>query len=257
MSARRRSSPDPSVHRGQRSARDGATTRFRALQLAEDDASGQRLLLATLRIRIPKGLWTGLFSSAHPTSRVEVLNRADVSKDVSVSDYWISGQPPGVWAREIGRFSDVIKVDSLAEVGDGCLYRITYRNPPIIYFYRKLGMPLQLPIHIQGGLIHWEVVARYTQFQAVLEHVRKVDPDFQVISLRRRPLRNHLPMLTDSQHQLLTQAMAAGYFAVPRAITLTDLAKRLDRSKSGISEAIAIIEKKLLESAMRPMALAP
>jgi DNA binding protein with HTH domain len=187
--------------------------------------------------------------------RLEVLNRADVSKDVSVSDYWISGQPPGVWAREIANYPDVIKVDSLAEVGDGCLYRITYRNPPIIYFYRGLGMPIPLPIRIQGGHIHWEVVARDKEFQAVVKHVRAVDPGFQIVSLRRRPLRNHLPMLTDSQHQLLTQAMAAGYFAVPRGITLTELAKRLNRSKSGVSEAIAIIERKLLESAMRSSAL--
>jgi len=185
------------------------------------------------------------------------MNRADVSKDVSVSDYWISGDPPGVWAREIAGYSDVIKVDSLAEVGGGCLYRITYRNPPVIYFYRKLGMPIPLPIHIQGGLIHWEVVARHKEFQAVLQHVRELDPEFEVASLRRRPLRNHLPILTDAQHQLLSEAMAAGYFAVPRGITLTDLAKRLDRSKSGVSEAIALIEKKLLESAMRPSLNSP
>ncbi|MGA8709693.1 MAG: helix-turn-helix domain-containing protein [Thermoplasmata archaeon] len=255
MSEHNRAPKDKSGRRATRESPRVAATRFRELQLAEDDVSGQRLLLATLRIRIPKGLWTGLFSSGNPNVRMEVLNRADVSKDVSVSDYWISGQPPGVWAREIARYPDVIKVDSLAEVGEGCLYRITYRNPPIIYFYRKLGMPIQLPIHIQGGLIHWEVAARHMQFQEVLDHVRKVDPGFQVVSLRRRPLRNHLPMLTDSQHNLLTQAMAAGYFAVPRAITLTDLAKRLDRSKSGISEAIAIIERKLLESAMRPTPL--
>ncbi|MCI4327047.1 MAG: helix-turn-helix domain-containing protein [Thermoplasmata archaeon] len=45
--------------------------------------------------------------------------------------------------------------------------------------------------------------------------------------------------------------MAAGYFAVPRGITLTDLAARLDRSKSAVSESIAIIERKLLESPRR------
>jgi predicted DNA binding protein len=64
-------------------------------------------------------------------------------------------------------------------------------------------------------------------------------------------------MLTEIQQQLLSQAMAAGYFAVPRGITLTDLARRLDRSKSAVSEAIAIIEKKLLESALRPTSLTP
>jgi len=46
--------------------------------------------------------------------------------------------------------------------------------------------------------------------------------------------------------------MAAGYFAVPRGITLTALARRLHRSKSSISESLALIEKQLLETALRP-----
>lgn len=140
-------------------------------------------------------------------------------------------------------------------MADGCLYRITYRNPPIIYLYRELGIPIQFPLRVQDGVIRWEVVARRSEFRAVLDHAGKVDPRFQIVSIRRRPLRSHLPELTVSQHQLLTQAMAAGYFAVPRGITLTDLARRLDRSKSAVSEAIAIIERKLLESAMRSSAL--
>jgi hypothetical protein len=231
------------------------SARLRDLRRTSAEEPADRLLLATLKIRIPKGLWTGQFSREHPNVNVEVLNWADVSKDSSVSDYWISGQPPGTWAREIAQYPDVIKVDSLAEVGEGCLYRITYRNPPVIYLYRELGLPIQFPLRIQGGSIRWEVVARRSEFDEVLRHAAKADPGFQILSIRRRPLRNHLPVLTDSQHHLLTQAMAAGYFAVPRGITLTDLARRLDRSKSAVSEAIAIIERKLLESALRPTSL--
>ena len=221
-------------------------------------AAGNRLILATLRIRIQtKGLWTGPFSRAHPDLTMEALNRSDLTEHVSVSDYWISGGPPGVWAREITGYSDVRKVETLAEVGGGCLYRITYTSPPIVYVYRMLGIPMQFPLRIQAGFLTWEVVARRSELEAVLEHARNVAPDFQVVSIRDRPLRSHLPMLTDAQQQLLSQAMAAGYFAVPRGITLTDLARRLGRSKSGISEAIAIIEKKLLESALRPTSLTP
>ncbi|HTT26302.1 MAG TPA: helix-turn-helix domain-containing protein, partial [Thermoplasmata archaeon] len=171
---------------------------------------------------------------------------------LSVSDYWISGSPPGVWAREILTFPDVAQVDSLAEVGDGSLYRITYRNPPIVALYRRLRLPMQFPLRIQAGYLRWEIVARYAEFQEILRHARSVDPQVALVSIRRRPLRSHLPMLTDAQQELLRQAMAAGYFAVPRGITLTELARKLDRSKSGISESIALIEKKLVETILRP-----
>ncbi|MFZ0890857.1 MAG: helix-turn-helix domain-containing protein [Thermoplasmata archaeon] len=210
-----------------------------------------RLFLATLRIRIPRQIWTGPFSTSHPSVRVEVLNRTDVKPGLSVSDYWISG-PPGAWAREIATFADVLKVDSLAEVGDGCLYRITYKNPPIVGLYQRLQLPLQFPLRLQAGYIAWEIVARYAEFQEIMSHARQADPNVSVVSIRRRPLRSHLPLLTPAQHQLLTQAMAAGYFAVPRGITLTALARKLERSKSGISESIALIEKKLFETVLRP-----
>ena len=230
--------------------------RLRGLRLSTDLPRTDRLFLASLRVRIPRNVWTGPFSLAHPDVRIEALNRTEVAKDLSVSDYWISGQPPGVWAREIQSYSDVTRIDSLAEVGDGCLYRITYRNPPVVYLYQRLRLPIQFPLRIQAGFLNWEVVARFSDFRTIIEHAREADPNLRVLSVRRRPLRSHLPLLSENQHQLLTQAMAAGYFAVPRGITLTELARKLNRSKSSISESIALIEKKLLESALRPPTLA-
>jgi predicted DNA binding protein len=234
-----------------RSSRESTETRLRNLRRDSTEPEPDRLFLATLRIRIPNQVWTGPFTSLHPGVRMEALNRTEVDSGVSVSDYWISGAP-GVWARDIATFPDVVKIDSLAEVGDGCLYRITYRNPPIIGLYQRLRLPIQFPLRLQAGYIRWEIVARRSEFDLIMKHARAVDPDFSIVSIRRRPLRSHLPMLTESQEQLLNQAMAAGYFAVPRGITLTALARKLNRSKSGISESIALIEKKLFETVLQP-----
>jgi hypothetical protein len=208
------------------------------------------LFVATVRLRIPEHTWTGPFSRRHPEASIELLNRSDVGANLSVSDHWISGQPPGVWGNEIGTYRDVVRVDSLAEVGEGTVYRVTLKNPPVVYLYRRLGLPLPLPLRIRAGILEWEVVARPKEFREVLKFLRRADPGARVTSIRRQPLRDHLPQLTDTQHALLTQAMAAGYFAVPRRITLTELARKVERSKSAVSEAIALIERKLLESAL-------
>jgi predicted DNA binding protein len=243
---------------GRRQARSRAreesaqAERLRRLRRQDPAPSRERLFLATLRIRIPDQIWNGPFTAAHPNVRLEALNRTDVRPGESVSDYWISGLPAGLWALEISRFPDVTRVESLAEVGDGCLYRIAYRDPPILALYRRLQLPLQLPLRMQGGYVAWEVAARYSEFQEILAHARAADPNVSIVSIRRRPLRSHLPLLTEAQHELLTQAMAAGYFAVPRGITLTALARKLERSKSSTSEALAHIEKKLFETALRP-----
>jgi predicted DNA binding protein len=231
--------------------------RLLALRGSSEPEESARLFIAVLRVRIPEGLWTGGFSRAHPSVRLEALNRSEVTPDVSVSDYWIDGAAPGEWARELRSYDEVLKVDSLAEVGRGCVYRVTYQNPPIVYLYRRLSLPLQFPLRIQAGVIDWEIIARRSDFEEVMAYAHEIDPSLTVVSVRRRPLRSHLPLLSDNQQELLTQAMAAGYFAVPRGITLTQLAAKLHRSKSSISQSIALIEKKLLESVLRSGVLTP
>lgn len=230
-------------------------SRLARLRASQEPAGGAGLFVATLRLRIPDDIWTGPFSRRHRTLRLEALNRTESTEGTSVSDYWISGGPPGVWAGEIASYPDVVRADSLAEVGDGCLYRVTYRNPPVVYTYRRLQLPIQFPLRMQDGVLTWEVIARRSEFDEVLRFARSRSSEVNVVSVRRRPLRSHLPLLTEAQQQLLSQAMAAGYFAVPRGITLTELARQLDRSKSSISESLALIEKKLLESVIRPTSL--
>jgi len=242
--------PPSTQARGER-----AEKRLARLRSSAEPESESSLFVVTLRIRIPLDIWTGPFSNRHRTLRMEALNRTDLNEETSVSDYWISGGAPGVWANEIASYPDVVRVESLAEVADGCLYRVTYRNPPVIYTYRRLQLPMQFPLRMQDGVITWEVIGRRSDFEEVLQFARRRASDVRVVSIRRRPLRSHLPLLSEAQHRLLTDAMAAGYFAVPRAITLTDLARKLGRSKSSTSEALALIEKKLLESALRPSEL--
>ena len=246
-----------STSRASRGTGPSGAARLRRLRRVAPDASGPGLLIASLRVSIPQDVWAGPFSTRNSGVRLEVLNRTDLTKDTSVSDYWIGGQPPGAWAEEISVFADVLKVESLAEVGDGCIYRITYRNPPVVYEYRRLGLPLQFPLKIQNGTMTWEVIGRRADTEDILRFAKSRDPGLQVLSVRRRGLRSHLPLLTSAQQQLLTDAMSAGYFAVPRGITLTNLAVQLGRSKSALSEALAVIEKKLLESALRPTTLLP
>ena len=238
---------------------DQQVQRARLEELRQGAAEGasRRLLIATLRVRVPPAIWTGPFSLRHPDVRLEALNRTEVAPELSVSDYWVSGTPPGRWAQEILGFPDVVRVESLAEVGEGCLYRIKYRNPPVIAVYRRLTLPMQFPLRIQAGFLTWEVVARLPEFRAIVDYGKRASSSLEILSIRRGPLRSHIPVLTESQHALLAEAMAAGYFAVPRSINLTGLARRLGRSKSAVSEGIAIIEKKLIESALTAGSLLP
>jgi hypothetical protein len=211
-----------------------------------------RLLVATVRLRIPDRTWPGPFSRRHPLVDIEILTATEVDDRTLVGDVWISGGPPGAWAREIRTLPDVDRVESLAEIGHGTLYRVRCRPPPIFALYRRLEVPVPFPLRIRGGSVRWEVVARAAEFAQILEFGRGVDPTLRVAWTRRPPLRTHLPVLTRSQQSLLDRAIVAGYFAVPRRISLTELAHAVNRSKAAVSQALALIEQRLLESALRP-----
>jgi hypothetical protein len=210
-----------------------------------------RLLLATLSLRIPDQTWTGPFSRRRPREQIEILGYSTAGRGLLVADHWISGRPAGVWAREIAGSPDVVEVESLAEIGDGSLYRVKFRTPPIIALYRRLQIPIPFPIRIRAGRVQWELAARAPEFARVVTFARHADPHVRIRWTRTPPLRAHLPLLTPTQGVLLRRAIAAGYFAVPRRISLVELARKSNRSKSAVSQALALVEQRLLESALR------
>jgi hypothetical protein len=214
-------------------------------------AEPERFLLGSATLRIPSDTWTGPFSRRHPDVEIVILGYSEISPKIVIADHWIGGRPAGVWAKEIATFSDVRGVESLAEVGDGSIYRVRLRAPAIVDLYRRLEVPFPFPIHIQGGQVRWEIAARAREFDQILAFARRLDPSLRLRWTRTPVLRDHLPLLSASQRALLDRAIVSGYFAVPRRVSLTELARSSNRSKAAVSEALAVIERKLLESAIR------
>jgi len=229
--------------------------RLRSLRARSAQTEGRRFLVATLEIRLAQDHWLGRFSAAHPEVTLEARHRAGLGRGTSVLDYWIQGVPFGRWTREIAASKDVRRVEPLAESGDGGIYRVVQRTNPIVPVYRRLALPVQFPLRIQAGKIRWELSAKRSSFEKVLEFLRGRKLDFKITSIRQGFSEGGSAELTPMQRTLLQEALSSGYFAVPRRVTLTELAERLGRSKSSVSESLAIIERKLIETALRPLPL--
>lgn len=227
-----------------------ALRRFRSAAGHFERDEADRLVVVALRIRMATDHWLGRFSAGHPELRIEALHWASLDERTSVLDYWIDGHPAGAWVREIAANPDVQRVDPLAEAGTGALYRIVQRMNPVVELYRRLQLPLRFPMTVQAGDIAWEIVARKSEFDEVMAFFEKRGLKVTISSVRRGLTEPRLPLLTPTQRGLLVEAMRAGYFAVPRGISLTALAKRVGRSKSSVSESLSHIERKLLEASL-------
>jgi len=209
------------------------------------------LCIASFYVRIGQESWTGSFSSRHPDARLVVLSHREAGPELSISDLWIGGGSDRAWGPEIAASPGVVGVTRVMRMGDGTLYRVSSRTPLVVRFYERLELPLPLPLRIQGGTIEWEVVAPPAEFRKLVRFAREIDPGARVVPLRSPPLRAHLPRLSEAQEALLATAMEAGYFSVPRQITVSGLSRRLHQSPSEVTARISAIEERLLESAVR------
>lgn len=92
---------------------------------------------------------------------------------------------------------------------------------------------------------------------AVLEAIAAIDDGLTVRDLRsggRRTVRVDTGELTPIQRETLVRAVAAGYYTVPRRVSLSALSKRFDVSQSAVSQRLRTAEATLVRAVVRAMA---
>lgn len=149
--------------------------------------------------------------------------------------------------KALSREPGVVSVSQLSTLGPTVRCQIIARAPPYVLLSSDLEVLVRYPRIIQNGAFTIEVASRVTQIEKLLEGLRRLYPAVQILRFGRDRMRTCPPMLTPNQDALLHLALAAGYFDVPRRITLTGLAEKLGKSKSSVSRGLAVVEQKLVE----------
>lgn len=208
----------------------------------------QRLVnICRLRVPLPETAWIARFSQLHPEIRIEVLSRLDVGWNRSLSEVRFLAPEGGPWTEELRALPKVYDVEEL-EGGPTALHlRITHRTSEFIPIFRELRLMRRFPFTIQAGESVWVVVATEAKIRSLLRRLREKAPAATMEAVHHIETPPPAGPLTPRQADLLRRAIGAGYFEVPRRITLTALAKEIGMAPSSLSEALAIVEKKLLE----------
>ena len=151
------------------------------------------------------------------------------------------------WPAEVERVraqpgvSGVQVLESTPEHG-----RVRLRVPacPLSRAVGRAGALPRFPFEVREGADRWLLVAERDAAARFVEEVRAQGAGAEVLSMAM-----HHPheSLTPRQRQLMDAAIAAGYYEVPRRVTLTRLAARLHVAKSTLSEALARAERHVLE----------
>ena len=179
---------------------------------------------------------------------IEAVNIVGLPCDETIGEYEVYG-PAVDWTDEIAGCPNVLEVHALgAQPGPG-RYRIRYRRSPFIATTAEDEVLVRYPLTIKGGLMECEVIAWRSTLRHFVDALADTGHEPHLVSLRRDSLRSVHIILTPIQRALFRQALALGYFDVPRRITLTRLAERVSRNKSSVSKTLANVERRLAEFA--------
>jgi predicted DNA binding protein len=205
------------------------------------------------RVEVPlsKDGWGYHFSRAHPSMRLEMLDRIEVGENLMLAEVRMMGPGAYDWPAESRRFPNVMHIETHPEGPSSVLYRVTYRTPSIHTITQRHGVLTRYPIVVQNGISQFETFAGQAQMRNYLNELRRRVGPSQVGLVHQGSVTAQNLGLTPGQAVIFQEAVEAGFFQVPRRITLTGLAERLGRSKSTVSTALVRIRKQLAESALQ------
>ncbi len=201
--------------------------------------------------QLPTTSWGYHFSRAHPDLRIELLNRIETAPGQLLTEIRMIGRDAPAWSTESRRYSQVRSVSEHVESPDTVLYRVTFQSPSIHEVTQRHRVLTRYPIVIQNGWSRFETFGSATQMRAYLAELAAGVGPSRIEAVRQGSVSRASLGLTPVQDEIFRAAVSTGYYAAPRRISVTGLARRLGRSKSTVSTALVRIQKQLADSALR------
>ncbi len=199
-----------------------------------------------LRVTLPRDAWLASFTRAHPSLRVEVMDRLEVSPHRVLFEVRLPARARAGWKPELESLARVESVELIDANLESETYRILFTGRTFVPAVKRLRVLRRFPFPIQNGVASWTVVGPDTRVRNLLSHLRSAHVTFRVDSVRRGLTRDSRMVFTPRQLEVLSRAVAEGYFDVPRGVSLSELAGRIGVASSTLSVTLALIERKLV-----------
>lgn len=197
-----------------------------------------------LRVETPACAWCRETTVGEPRVGVKVLSHFPTEDGSAWEEVELAG---GSWVERLARIrsspgvGDVQVLESTPEHG-----RVRLRVPscPLARAVARSGALPRFPFEVRDGADRWLLIAEREAASRFVDDLRDQGLAVEVLSFRAyRPHES----LTRRQREMMDAAIQAGYYEVPRRVTLTRLAERLHVAKSTLSETLARAEHHVLE----------
>lgn len=191
---------------------------------------------------------------AAPEMIVETERVVAHSDDRIMPFFWIRGGDYEEFEDTAEDDPSVQEITLLDEYDDGNLYRAewTQKIETIVYAYLDLGATI---IEAIGRADEWELQMRFEDEGALSEfreYCRNYDIPYDLVRLYHpsEPTPGGQYELSSKQYDALTKALEAGYFDVPRSVTMAELADDMDIAQQSLSKRLRRAHRNLIASTL-------
>ena len=204
-----------------------------------------------IAIKLPPDTLGYLVTHGHPERRAEIINRMELRDGLIMIDGRVTGPGSGDLAPLAKKVPAVVRFEVHRESEQSTLYRIIIKPPVLWQLIQRHKILTRYPIIYDDGWVRFETLAPPAQVRELMKALSKDVGPSRVEAVRHGSVSPSALGLTQSQEVVFRAALASGYFSSPRRTSLTELAHQLSRSKSTVSQQLALIQRKLAESALR------
>lgn len=176
-----------------------------------------------------------------PEMTVEAERSASHSSEEVMPFLWARGADFGQFKQAVDDDPTVTEVAVAEETGDEMLYRLKWADEFCDLINDMIDHHANI-LEAKARADQWHLRLRFAQEEMLSDfqsHFREQDRQFELHRLGRpSEPRQRVFGLTDDQYEALTAAVKAGYFSVPRNVSVGELGHELDISANAASERI-------------------
>ncbi|WP_457557176.1 helix-turn-helix domain-containing protein [Candidatus Harpocratesius sp.] len=204
--------------------------------------SNKDIIHARFQFQIPEGKILSKLSKEFPRFQFNLQSLLPLPENRGISLIEVKG-------RNLARFQKVItqiisknQFTVLYEMEDSLLLNFQMEDPWFLLTIIKTNLILKYPIIVQANQIYVDLVAERSKIDQLFDEFEEHSIPYSIKHIGRF-ITN--PVLTYKQEQVLKTALDLGYFEIPRKISLSLLAKRLQVAPTSLSEMFRRIFKRL------------
>jgi len=198
-----------------------------------------------VQISVPKSKWLAMYNEKYPELTFNIFSKYLIDENTGVTLFQVTGNTVKRFLKE---FRSRIAKDAfqlLFEGVDRVLLNIKTKDPWILSALVKTELLIMYPVPVKNGEILMDTITSRKKFDQFLSELDAQKIKYSIKSVGYfRPI----PLLTKNQIEILNLAVKLGYFEIPRKISLTNFAKRLEISPSALSETMRRINNKLAKN---------